>query len=113
MELRTSPASVTLLPGLLEQIPVLLFAGDQDYICNYIGIEKLIDDLEWKGAKGFQVSSKQLQPCLDEIQLLKRHDIVSGCTCITVDCQRDGRRVLDNLSKSHLCQGRYLSGELR
>ncbi|KAG8890518.1 Cell death protease [Tulasnella sp. 332] len=53
-ELKTSPASVTLLPSILDQIPVMLFAGDQDFICNYMGIEKLIDNLEWKGAKGMQ-----------------------------------------------------------
>lgn len=55
-ELKTSPAAVTLLPSILDQIPVMLFAGDQDFICNYMGIEKLIGNLEWKGAKGMQVS---------------------------------------------------------
>ncbi|KAG9015864.1 Cell death protease [Tulasnella sp. JGI-2019a] len=54
MQLKTSPASITLLPGLLDKIPVLLFAGDQDFICNHIGIEKLVDNLEWKGGKGMQ-----------------------------------------------------------
>lgn len=55
MNLRNSPASVTLLPGILERIPVMLFAGDQDYICNYMGIEKLIENLEWQGGRGFEV----------------------------------------------------------
>ena len=50
-----SPASVTLLPGILQKIPVMLFAGDQDYICNYLGIEGLIEGMEWNGSKGLGV----------------------------------------------------------
>ncbi|KAL1690074.1 Alpha/Beta hydrolase protein [Schizophyllum commune] len=45
-------SSVNLLPGLLERIEVLLFAGDQDYICNYVGQEDTIEALEWGGARG-------------------------------------------------------------
>jgi len=37
-----SNSSVTVLPRVLEKIPVLLFAGDQDLICNYVGMEALI-----------------------------------------------------------------------
>ncbi|KAG1735006.1 alpha beta-hydrolase [Suillus lakei] len=47
-----SPSSVTLLPSVLEKIPVLLFAGDQDFICNYMGIETMIKSLTWNGEKG-------------------------------------------------------------
>ncbi|KAG1806423.1 alpha beta-hydrolase [Suillus plorans] len=47
-----SPSSVTLLPSVLEKIPVLLFAGDQDFICNYMGIESMIKSLTWNGEKG-------------------------------------------------------------
>lgn len=52
----TSASSITLLPSVLERIPVLLFAGDQDYICNHMGIEKLIDRMAWNGEKGLDVS---------------------------------------------------------
>jgi carboxypeptidase D len=51
-----SQPSILLVPGLLEKIPVLLFAGDQDFICNYLGIEALISDLTWNGEKGLGVS---------------------------------------------------------
>lgn len=51
-----SPSSITLLPSVIERIPVLLFVGDQDYICNYIGIEKMIDAMTWNGEKGLGVS---------------------------------------------------------
>ncbi|KDQ08864.1 hypothetical protein BOTBODRAFT_179499 [Botryobasidium botryosum FD-172 SS1] len=47
-----SPASVTLLPSILEKIPIMLFHGDQDLICNYVGAERLIESLEWNGFKG-------------------------------------------------------------
>lgn len=60
---RNSPASVTLLPGILDKIPVLLFAGDQDLICNYIGVESLIDHLDWKGSTGFGVILSLLTRC--------------------------------------------------
>lgn len=52
----SSPSSITLLPSVIEQIPVLLFVGDKDYICNYIGIEKMIDAMTWSGEKGLGVS---------------------------------------------------------
>lgn len=48
------PASVTLLPGLLAQnVEVLIYAGDQDLICNYLGLEKMLDHLSWSGGQGF------------------------------------------------------------
>ena len=50
-----SPSSVTLLPAVLERIPVLLFAGDQDFICNYMGIESMIKSLTWNGETGLGV----------------------------------------------------------
>ncbi|KZW04158.1 carboxypeptidase KEX1 [Exidia glandulosa HHB12029] len=49
---RNSAASISLFPSLLDKIKVMLFAGDQDYICNHIGIEALIKGLTWKNAQG-------------------------------------------------------------
>ena len=51
---RNSPSAVTLMPKLAEKLKVLLFAGDQDVICNYVGQERLIEKLEWRGATGMQ-----------------------------------------------------------
>ncbi|TFK43895.1 Alpha/Beta hydrolase protein [Crucibulum laeve] len=45
-------SSFTVLPRVLEKIPVLIFAGDQDLICNYVGLENMIGALEWGGTKG-------------------------------------------------------------
>ncbi|BGO96609.1 Cell death protease [Rhodotorula toruloides] len=48
-----SVPSVVLLPQLLEKMPILLYNGDKDAMCPGIGIEKMIDKLEWNGATGF------------------------------------------------------------
>lgn len=37
---------------MLERVPVMLYAGDQDFICNYVGIESLIQNMEWLGSQG-------------------------------------------------------------
>ncbi|KAJ7639547.1 Alpha/Beta hydrolase protein [Roridomyces roridus] len=49
---RVSNSSIVVLPRVLERIPVLIFAGDQDLICNYVGLEAMIQAMEWNGAKG-------------------------------------------------------------
>jgi hypothetical protein len=53
-------SSFNVLPGVLEKIPVLIFAGDQDLICNYVGLEAMIKDLTWNGAKGLGVRYQTL-----------------------------------------------------
>ena len=50
-----SPSAITVLPRVLSKIEVLLFAGDQDLICNYVGIENLIQAMTWNGATGLGV----------------------------------------------------------
>lgn len=51
-----SRPSVDLLPGLLEKVPIVLFSGDKDLICNHIGTEDLISRLSWNGGTGFETS---------------------------------------------------------
>lgn len=51
-----SKPSITLLPSLLQHMPVILFSGDQDLICNHMGTEELIHNMEWNGGKGFELS---------------------------------------------------------
>ncbi|KAF8914278.1 alpha/beta-hydrolase [Gymnopilus junonius] len=48
----TSESSSSVLPRVLSKIPVLIFAGDQDLICNYIGLENMIRSLTWNGGTG-------------------------------------------------------------
>lgn len=57
--------SVELLPGLLETVPIVLFSGDKDMICNHIGTEKMINNLEWNGGKGFEVTPGTWAPRRD------------------------------------------------
>lgn len=43
-----------LVPGILEQIPVLIYAGDADFICNWLGNEAWANALEWPGHEDFK-----------------------------------------------------------
>ncbi|KAK2465938.1 hypothetical protein APHAL10511_001579 [Amanita phalloides] len=45
-------ASITILPKILSKIPVLIFAGDQDLICNYVGLEAMMKSMTWNGHTG-------------------------------------------------------------
>jgi len=49
---RNSPSSITILPRVLSKVSLLIYAGDQDFICNYMGIESMIQNMEWNGGKG-------------------------------------------------------------
>lgn len=41
------------IPGILAQIPVLIYAGDLDYICNWLGNRAWVNALDWPGKKAF------------------------------------------------------------
>ena len=60
-----SKPSKTLLPGLLEKMPIILFSGDQDFICNHIGTENMISKLEWNGAQGMETQTGMTAPKRD------------------------------------------------
>jgi carboxypeptidase D len=53
---KNSKPSVQLLPEILETVPIVLFSGDKDLICNHLGTEDLIHNLNWNGGTGFEVS---------------------------------------------------------
>ncbi|KAG5463501.1 MAG: Alpha/Beta hydrolase protein, partial [Olpidium bornovanus] len=53
-------AYLNLFPEILAEIPVLLFAGDQDLICNYEGIEQMISRISWNGGTGFANEDREL-----------------------------------------------------
>lgn len=59
---RNSKPSMDLLPGLLEKMPIILFSGDKDLICNHIGTENLINNLSFNGALGMEMSSGMTAP---------------------------------------------------
>lgn len=41
------------VPKILEKIPVLIYAGDADFICNWLGNQAWTGALEWSGKKDF------------------------------------------------------------
>ncbi|KYK60392.1 Peptidase S10, serine carboxypeptidase [Drechmeria coniospora] len=59
---KNSKPSVTLLPDLIKEIQILLFSGAEDLICNHIGTEQVINNLEWNGGKGFEVTPGNWAP---------------------------------------------------
>lgn len=62
---RNSLPSVQLLPSLLAEMPILLFSGDKDLICNHIGTENLINRIEFNGGKGMEISTGMTAPKQD------------------------------------------------
>jgi carboxypeptidase D len=54
---RNSKPSIQLLPGLLEAgIPIVLFSGAKDLICNHFGTEQFISKMAWSGGTGFEIA---------------------------------------------------------
>lgn len=51
-----SKPSIRLLPDLIAEVPIVLFSGAEDMICNHIGTEELISNMQWAGGKGFELS---------------------------------------------------------
>ncbi|KAG5634532.1 hypothetical protein H0H81_001640 [Sphagnurus paluster] len=49
---KSENASIAIIPKVLAKIPVLIFAGDQDLICNYVGLEAMIKEMTWNGGTG-------------------------------------------------------------
>jgi carboxypeptidase D len=39
-------------------MPIILFSGDKDLICNHIGTENLISNMSWNGGFGMEVSGE-------------------------------------------------------
>lgn len=55
----------TLLPGLLEKMPIILFSGDKDLICNHVGTENLINNMKWNGGSGMETQPGMMAPKRD------------------------------------------------
>lgn len=53
---RNSAPAVTLLPDILTSVPILLFSGEKDLICNHLGTEALIRNLAFNGGTGLETS---------------------------------------------------------
>lgn len=44
---------------LNRDIPVLIYNGDKDYICNWVGGNNWVNNLDWKYAKEFRATEKK------------------------------------------------------
>ncbi|KAK1760617.1 pheromone-processing carboxypeptidase KEX1 [Echria macrotheca] len=60
-----SRPSIEFLPDILSEIPIVLFSGDQDLICNHLGTEALISNMAWNGGKGFELTPGTWAPRRD------------------------------------------------
>lgn len=59
---KNSKPAIDLLPDLIKEVPILLFSGAEDLICNHYGTEEVISNLEWNGGKGFEVTPGNWAP---------------------------------------------------
>lgn len=57
-----SKPAIQLLPNLIAEVPTVLFSGAEDLICNHIGTEELISNMEWNGGKGFELTAGTWAP---------------------------------------------------
>ncbi|KAH6840711.1 pheromone-processing carboxypeptidase KEX1 [Chaetomium sp. MPI-CAGE-AT-0009] len=57
--------SIDLLPDILSEIPIMLFSGAEDLICNHMGTEALISRMAWNGGRGFELSPGNWAPRRD------------------------------------------------
>ncbi|CAF0713190.1 unnamed protein product [Adineta steineri] len=57
-----SKPSITFLPNLLRQIPIILYSGQYDLICNHWATEAMIDSMTWNGRTGFDFDNGTFSP---------------------------------------------------
>ena len=57
---RHSIPAVHLLPELAKEIPVMLFNGANDIICNSQGVLSYLQKLQWNGETGFTNKDNQI-----------------------------------------------------
>jgi carboxypeptidase D len=63
---RVSKPSVQLVPEILEAgVPIVLFSGAKDLICNHLGTEDFINRMQWSGGTGFEISPGTWAPKRD------------------------------------------------
>lgn len=60
-----SKPSIDLLPDILKTVPIILFSGAEDLICNHLGTEALISNMAWNSGRGFELSPGTWAPRRD------------------------------------------------
>lgn len=98
-----STASVSLIPGIVEAgVPVMIFAGAEDLICNYKGLELMLEHMEWNGQLGMGVSRSPNQHPLSLIS--------AECNDAGVASEWDKSRLVAGVPEHDLCQGAFRVG---
>lgn len=82
----------------------MLFAGDQDFICNYVGIESLIQGMEWNGETGLGVS--RLSRGRNILLMLMMPSSADGSNAVMVGSRLSGGD-MGVFEKPDIRQGRY------
>jgi carboxypeptidase C (cathepsin A) len=57
-----SKPSINLLPDLLRRIPVVLYNGEYDLICNHLATENMLDGMTWNNETGFNLGNGTFAP---------------------------------------------------
>lgn len=55
-----------LVPDILKEIPVLVYAGDADFICNWLGNLAWTSELEWPGHEDYKKAPMEDLELLDD-----------------------------------------------
>merc|ERR1712000_735434 len=55
-----------LVPDILKEIPVLVYAGDADFICNWLGNLAWTSELEWPGHESYKKAPMEDLELLDD-----------------------------------------------
>ncbi|KAF2663842.1 carboxypeptidase Y-like protein A [Microthyrium microscopicum] len=97
-----------MVPDLLKEIPVLVYAGDADFICNWLGNKGWTEALEWPGQANYQSASmKDLKVDGDKVGAVK----TSG-NFTFIQIHAAGHMVPYDQPKASLSMlNRWLSGE--
>lgn len=59
MDKDRSRPSIQLVPDLVKEVSITFFSGVEDFICNTMGTDRMLENLEWNEAKGFGNDAKE------------------------------------------------------
>lgn len=54
-----TPPAINIIPELTSEVEITFFSGTQDFICNSMGTDSMLDNMEWNGVTGFGTDNKE------------------------------------------------------